>query len=89
MMQRAIMRFAAHHGHAGKYHATLTTAWVRFVAFHAANHPSDLFDDFLAQNSELLDKTLPLRFYSRERLFSEVARASWMEPDLRAFPAGL
>lgn len=84
--QRAIMRFAAHHGHTGKYHATLTAAWVCFVAIHAAYHPSDLFDDFLAQNSELLDKNLPLRFYSRERLFSDVARARWMEPDLRPFP---
>jgi hypothetical protein len=34
----------------------------------------------------LADKDLPLQYYSRERLFSEAARASWLEPDLRPLP---
>ena len=29
----------------------------------------------------------PLRFYSRERLFSVEARKAWLEPDLVAFPS--
>jgi hypothetical protein len=28
----------------------------------------------------------PLRFYSRERLFSVEARLGWVEPDLEALP---
>ena len=28
----------------------------------------------------------PLRFYSRERLFSKAARSGWVEPDLRLLP---
>ena len=30
---------------------------------------------------ELADKDLPLKYYSRERLFSDEARAEWVEPD--------
>ena len=29
----------------------------------------------------------PLRFYSRERLFSKAARLGWVEPDLAKLPA--
>jgi len=36
---------------------------------------------------QLLDRDLPLAYYSRERLFSAEARAGWVEPDLRACPA--
>jgi len=32
--------------------------------------------------ARLLDKDLPLAYYSRERLFSDEARARWIEPDL-------
>jgi hypothetical protein len=34
--------------------------------------------------ARLLDKELPLLYYSRERLFSDEARRRWVEPDLRA-----
>jgi len=33
--------------------------------------------------ARLLDKQLPLTYYSRERLFSDEARARWIEPDVR------
>jgi hypothetical protein len=33
--------------------------------------------------ARLLDKNLPLTYYSRERLWSEAARTEWIEPDLR------
>ena len=32
------------------------------------------------------DRELPLRYFSRERLFSVEARLGWVEPDLRALP---
>jgi hypothetical protein len=34
--------------------------------------------------ARLLDKDLPLAYYSRERLASDQARARWLEPDLHA-----
>lgn len=33
--------------------------------------------------ARLLDKNLPLTYYSRERLWSGDARTGWLEPDLR------
>lgn len=33
--------------------------------------------------ARLLDKDLPLAYYSRERLWSDAARTRWLEPDRR------
>jgi len=85
-MDATIRHFAAHHGHATKYHKTLTAAWVQLVAFHAACNPASEFEEFAAMNPDLLDTALPMRFYSHERLFSAQARTHWIEPDRRAFP---
>jgi hypothetical protein len=85
-MERTIRRFAAHHGQSNKFHMTLTVVWVTLVAVHAACHRQSSFDRFLAINGELLDKDLPLRFYSRERLFGDGARSEWLAPDLRRLP---
>jgi hypothetical protein len=85
-MERTIRQFAAHHGEHNKFHVTLTIVWVKLVAAHVACHPQPSFDQFLAMNGELLDKNLPLRFYSRERLFSDGARSKWLGPDLRCLP---
>jgi hypothetical protein len=86
MMDQAIRRFARYHGHAEKYHNTLTVLWTRLVAVHAAAHPETVFERFIARNQELLDKWLVLRFYTRERLFSPRAREAWLDPDVRALP---
>ncbi len=37
--------------------------------------------------SELSDRNWPLRFYSRERLFTPEARKTWIEPDLAPPPS--
>ena len=82
-----IARFARHHGQAQKFHATLTQCWVRLVAGALAGEPPDCsFERLVANHPQLLDQSLPLQFFSRERLFSDVARAGWVEPDLRALP---
>jgi hypothetical protein len=85
-MEMTIKRFALHHDHGAKFHKTLTAAWVRLVGYHALCHPVESFGQFISLNGALLDKDLPLRFYSRERLFSQEARATWVEPDKRALP---
>lgn len=63
------------------YHETLTVFWIRAVAeFNAANDGVSL----LEKANELIethDKDLPLRFYSRELLFSDAARAEFLPPD--------
>jgi hypothetical protein len=42
-------------------------------------------EDIVHVNPQLLEKNFPLAYYSRERLFSNEARTSWAEPDLKPF----
>ena len=86
LMERTIRRFAAYHGHVDKFHATLTAAWVKLVAAHVEFHACPTFDAFIDHNSKLLDKDLPLQFYSRTALFSDRARVRWVDPDLQNLP---
>jgi hypothetical protein len=82
-----IQRLATLHGHAEKYHETLTRFWVRAVALHLAQHPEmTSFDEFIAVCPQLLDKDLPYRHWRRETMTSAQARAHWVEPDLLALP---
>jgi hypothetical protein len=85
--QAAIRRVARLHGAEEKYHATITRAWLHFVAVHIERWGADSFEEFLESNRELLDSKLIQHFYSRELLRSEPARVSWTSPDLRRLPA--
>lgn len=83
-----IRHFAAAHGHAERYHDTLTRFWVRLIAHVArASAPADEgFDALLAAHPGLLDVHLPLRHWSRDVLFDPAARAAWCPPDLVPLP---
>ena len=69
----------------GGYHETLTMFWIcmisHFLLFAEVN--SSLVDLANAMLARCAIKDLPLRYYSRERLMSLRARASWVEPDLQ------
>ncbi|HET8906413.1 MAG TPA: hypothetical protein VFN11_05550 [Ktedonobacterales bacterium] len=83
-----IRYFATEHGHAEKYHETMTRFWVRIVAHAVAARPDiTTFDGFLAAYPLLLEKDLPYRHWRRETMLSSDARARWVEPDLQALPA--
>jgi hypothetical protein len=66
------------------YHETMTVFWMRTVAdFNALRNG----DPMLAKANdmiELFDKDYPLRFYSSELLFSDEARATFVEGDVLA-----
>lgn len=67
------------------YHETLTRFYVGVIArfveeCQTAMTVDALADLLIAQHG---DRELPLRFYSRERLFSVEARRGWLEPDLK------
>lgn len=70
-----------------KYHATLTEAWLNLVAARMHSDKTTYQDvaDFLRRHAELLDTKLLLTYYSESRLYSEVARNTFQEPDLNAF----
>lgn len=71
----------------GKYHATITRAWVELVAHHAGGtRPATSFKAFAEANPLLLDKQLLKTFYRTDTLARDEARANWVEPDLKPFP---
>ena len=85
-MRESLRSFAARAGHSGKYHDTLTIFWVRLLASArgAFQNPPIQLAEVLSAHPYLLDKNAPLAYYSRQRLFSNEARATWIAPDLKA-----
>lgn len=72
------------------YHGTLTAFWMRTVDdFRKSKSGASLVETANALVAEF-DKDYPLRFYSRELLFSDEARARFVEADLKenAFNGG-
>ncbi|WP_365898132.1 hypothetical protein [uncultured Sphingomonas sp.] len=72
----------------GGYHETITRAYVAGVRRYLAEEEAE---DLLARVNGLLAAPMgqrgwPLRFYSRERLFSVAARRGFVEPDLAPLP---
>ncbi len=80
-MRDGILRFAAAAGASNKYHETITVFWMRVLENVKARGASGELADVLRAHPALADKDLPLQYYSRERLFSDEARAAWIEPD--------
>ena len=87
-MRAALVSFLSHHGiPATKYHETLTRAWI--LAVHHFMHRSpeaSSADDFIARNPLLLDTSIMLTHYSADLLFSDAARAGFVEPNLDPIP---
>lgn len=86
-MCATIRAFADRHGAAGKFHVTITLAWMRLVGVAFRGAPERvIFDEFAAAQPKLLDARLLANYFSPELLSSEQARVSWVEPDLRQLP---
>jgi hypothetical protein len=87
-MKRALLAFLAHLGvPPGKYHETITRAWVMAVAhFMASSVPCDSAAAFMTRCPRLLDSKIMLTHYSAEVLFSPKAREAFVEPDVQAIP---
>jgi len=86
-MAASLRQFAAAAGKAAKYHHTMTVFWMHAMALAGSSMQGRDAADVLRANPCLLDKDLPLAFYSRERLFSEAARLSWVAPDRQPLTA--
>lgn len=84
---RTIQEMATRVGVPEKFNATITIAFMSLVAerrAHATHADPALF---LADNPDLLDKTLLRGWYSEERLTSATARAQFLLPDLKGASA--
>jgi len=89
-MRIGIVRLNAAHGleetASRGYHETMTRLWLTLVARARAAGAFAGSEAFLTTHPELLDKELPLRFYTRELLLSLRARSVLAEPDVAPLP---
>jgi hypothetical protein len=88
LMRASLLNFLRfHHITPTKYHETLTRGWI--LAVHHFMHrcpEASSSDDFIAREPMLLDSRIMLTHYSTELLFSDRARAAFVEPDLDPIP---
>jgi hypothetical protein len=88
-VRAGIQRYNAAHGiratPTGGYHETLTLFWLRRVRAFLEDGRNEARALVSLANAlaDSADKNLPLEYYTRDRLFSAEARASWVEPDLK------
>ena len=84
LIRDGIRRYNERQGNHTGYHETITLAWIAVIdRFLSQKRPGTPVSALAA---ELLDecgaRDYLLRFYSRERLFSDEARGRWLGPDL-------
>ena len=68
------------------YHETMTRFWMKVIFdFGKIKNGYSVVEttNLILENFD--DKDLPLKFYSRERLFSDAARSKFVEPDIKEF----
>lgn len=80
----AIKRFADAKGAAGLYHETITWAFLLLIAERQARTNVKTWNEFAAANADLLawQPSILNRYYSRELLGSELAKRTFLMPDL-------
>lgn len=86
----AIQKYATTLGAPGKFHLTLTLAFMHIVASLRARHPAANWEAFLASCPELVENAQELiaRYYSGDLLQSERARKTFVPPDREPLPIG-
>ena len=63
----------------------LLATGIHFLAQERAMAADKSLEQIVKANRQLLEKDFPLTYYSRQLLFSDRARESWVEPDLKHF----
>lgn len=84
-----IKAYAESLGESRKFNVTITDALVRLMAQRMEAMEEKEWPCFLQQNPDLGEDSLSvlLQYYSEDLLFSETARTSLVEPDIRAIAA--
>jgi len=83
-MRRGLQSFIAHHGKQG-YHETITQFWMELLANYLDQCPQSetLTGKVNGALQQFASKDVLFAYYSRDRVMSDAARASWIEPDLQ------
>jgi hypothetical protein len=89
LIRRNIQKYNRAHGivttKTSGYHETITLFFIHMVSRYLseAGMSSSIVELLDGLIDSYGDRNLPLRHYSKERLMSEEARTSWVEPDLK------
>ena len=80
----AIKRFADAKGATGLYHETITWAFLFLIADRQARQSNETWQDFQSANQDLLTwkPSILERYYSKELLASDLAKRTFLMPDL-------
>jgi hypothetical protein len=89
-LSRSIRAYASHHGQPGRYHETVTVAYLALIQQHLAERgDGGGWQEFARQNPELSDPGLLREFYSQAELDSPLARRVFVLPRASARPKTL
>ena len=86
-LREGILRFNTEVlGRRQQYHETVTMAFARMI--RGRMRDGEGWSDFIARSADILSREDPilLRYYSRDRLFSDEARESFVAPDIQPLP---
>lgn len=85
---KALKRFAGAKGATGRYHETITWAFLLLIADRQAQCVAGTWEAFAQANPDLLvwKPSILDRYYSKELLSSELARKTFLMPDLISRP---
>lgn len=87
-MRNALFGFMSHHVvDPSKYHETITKAWVLAVQHFMQQTPATYSaSEFISANPMLLDTEIMMSHYTKDVLFSDEARTSFVEPNIEPIP---
>ncbi len=77
---KGIRTLAANAGAPMKFNLTITYAFMSLIAERMATHPTDGFDHFATENPDLLGKDVLGKWYTVDRLTSDIARSIFLLP---------
>ncbi len=77
---RALEAVTARAGVPGKFHQTITVAFLSLIAERLFEHGPGTFETFAEAHADLLDAAVLLRLYGAERLASAAARTTFLLP---------
>ncbi len=88
LIRSSLQRFLEHNKvDPTKYHETLTRAWILAVRhFMNKTEGCNSADELISRNPEMLDSKIMMTHYSTEVLFSDEARAGFVQPNLDPIP---
>ena len=80
----AINMIATNAGAPEKFHLTITLAFLSLIAERIHTTKQSNFEEFIAENEDLLSKSVLSKWYSDEQLNSELARTHFLLPNMAA-----